>query len=211
MHVPAGQLRDWNSFRPCLGCPLTARQDAAASVTKMAAYKSKGGYDQDAERETLLESLLPAPDRPHSTSRAIALAIVALFLCLVLWMAATADTIADAADRASQDAQARAASWIHSQYIVSPPADGKLQAESSSNSTDTGSNEGTTTQTENTHPSPEDTLDEPTASDIQDWKDHTDLAGLSRYLWHGDLDWDADGNGRLIIVGDVHGMGKVLK
>lgn len=36
-------------------------------------------------------------------------------------------------------------------------------------------------------------------------------SGLAKYIWHEDLEWDADGSGRLIVVGDVHGMVDQLK
>lgn len=36
-------------------------------------------------------------------------------------------------------------------------------------------------------------------------------SGLAKYIWHQDLEWDADGSGRLIVVGDVHGMLDQLK
>jgi hypothetical protein len=35
--------------------------------------------------------------------------------------------------------------------------------------------------------------------------------GLAKYIWHEDLEWDAEGSGRLVIVGDVHGMVDELK
>lgn len=34
---------------------------------------------------------------------------------------------------------------------------------------------------------------------------------LAKYVWHEDLEWDANGSGRLIVVGDVHGMVHELK
>jgi len=41
--------------------------------------------------------------------------------------------------------------------------------------------------------------------------DEQGKAGLAKYVWHEDLEWDADGSGRLMVVGDVHGMVDELK
>lgn len=37
------------------------------------------------------------------------------------------------------------------------------------------------------------------------------VSSLASYVWHKDLEWDVDQPGRLIVVGDVHGMVDELK
>lgn len=137
------------------------------------------------EQQTLLEHVLPSPEKPGATRRALSVVVVGAFLLLAAFMAATSDTLQDVARGISQS---RPAPWIYGKpdYSVSTT---KAVEEAGMHTAQDGIDG-------------EDTLD-----DLH----QAGKAHFAKYLWHRDLNWDADGSGRLIVVGDVHGMVKSLK
>lgn len=47
--------------------------------------------------------------------------------------------------------------------------------------------------------------------DSDDAVEEQSVSSLASYVWHKDLEWDVEAPGRLIVVGDVHGMVDELK
>jgi hypothetical protein len=156
-----------------------------------------------AERESLLDSVLPAPTHPRARKRALATSAVAIFFLLAVWMACTdSNTGKDEGELLATSSPQR---WVwessidmDGNYDATAVGKGKLNQEQASQ-----------------HGEEEDALREDGAEldseEDDDSIDEQSKAGLAKYVWHEDLEWDADGSGRLIIVGDVHGMVDELK
>lgn len=150
------------------------------------------------EREGLLDSVLPAPTHPRAKPRALATSVLAIFFLLVIYMAAT-ETSTSAKDKKEvwEPAMQR---WVWESSVEMGSATVAGQDEQAQKQE---SEVAALDETEN---------DDGADSDGEDDKVDTEMkSGLSKYIWHEDLEWDADGSGRLIVVGDVHGMIKELK
>jgi len=152
------------------------------------------------EKETLLDAILPEPTHPRSTIRAFSVGVVAIFVLLVLWSAVTDPDPAGTKDMDALEAGLEKASHLGSWVFPNK------QQPSASNSN--YENEAMEDEVEKD----DEDEDEDTAIDAEDVEeDDVGLEQFRKYTWHKDLEWDADGSGRLIIVGDVHGMVDAVK
>lgn len=149
-----------------------------------------------AEREGLLDSVLPAPTHPRAKARALATSALAIFLLLVIWMAATEST--NAAKDKKEVWEPTMQRWVWESGIeMGNPMTEDEQAQKQE------------MEIEALDEVDDDSEEE---TDGEDDKAETEMkSGLTKYIWHEDLEWDADSSGRLIIVGDVHGMINELK
>ena len=155
------------------------------------------------EKETLLDAILPEPTHPRSTIRAFSVGVVAIFVLLVLWSAATDPDPAGSKSMDALEAGLEKAShlgtWVFPNKQLPQP------------STSTSNDDGLQTS-ETDEELEEDDDDDDTTADAQDVEDDgVGLEQFRKYTWHKDLEWDVDGPGRLIIVGDVHGMVDTVK
>lgn len=160
---------------------------------------------RNSEKESLLDALVPPPTHPRAGKRILAVSVVAIFI-LISTMLGVSDTGKAAAglDRL----QGRVQGWVYgtdtsdiqggrgsgSSSSLQSPLDGAASVDAKEEDAEEES-EGAGSDSESGE-----TLD--TA--------HTQ-SDFAKYLWHRDLEFDIEGNGRLIIVGDVHGMIDELK
>jgi len=145
--------------------------------------------ESQAEREGLLDSILPAPTHPRAKPRALATCSLAIFLLLVIWMAATSVNQAEKEEKSIwQPSMQR---WVWQSGVEMGVDDGAVEEEQEAQMQE---------------------MEDDSETDEEDEEmDAAMKSGLAKYVWHEDLEWDADGSGRLIVVGDVHGMVDQLK
>ena len=162
---------------------------------------------RNSEKESLLDALVPPPTHPRAGKRILAVSVVAIFI-LISTMLGVSDTGKAAAglDRL----QGRVQGWVYgtdtsdiqggrgsgSSSRLQSPLDGAASVDAQEEDAEEES-EGPGSDSES-----EETLDEAHTQSTTDF---------AKYLWHRDLEFDVEGNGRLIIVGDVHGMIDELK
>jgi len=152
----------------------------------------------DQEKQGLLEHLIPPPSHPRASYRTLALGTICVFLLFAVWQGLT-DTrqLSDGASATPGDVLVDAThvgqlskgqGWVYGsgnrQTTATPPSD----------------DEG-----EQIDGIEEDEGEEDARIDT------SSIDRYSKYIWHKDLEWDAEGSGRLIVIGDVHGMVHVLK
>lgn len=160
----------------------------------------------DEEKATLLETLIPAPTHPRASYRVLALGIITVFLLFTLWQGANDTRQLVDGGGAAQDGAGRSgavvdASSSRGQGWVYP---GQANPQQGKNDDGRGS-ETWTTSPQNGEGEDEDQDEDPVDPSS------SSLDEFAKYLWHRDLEWDAAGSGRLIIVGDVHGMLDALR
>lgn len=168
-------------------------------LRKQMAYNRR---QSQAERESLLDSILPSPTHPRAKPRALATCSLAIFLLLVVWMAAT--NVSQSENEEKKIWQPSMQRWVWESGV------------------EMGNNDDVSLQGQETQMLGQE-IQEIVDNDGENGSDGDDIdledeeaeatmkSGLAKYIWHQDLEWDADGSGRLIVVGDVHGMLDQLK
>ena len=152
---------------------------------------SRPSSRRGSEKESLLDHLLPPPTHPRAQRRAIAVATLSIFLLLAGWLALT-DSKAGLDD--ATVASTLPQSWITGEPVVmgddlrmGKEGEQLLDDETAANAEEYGE------------------------EDSDDEVEEQSVSSLASYVWHKDLEWDVDAPGRLIVVGDVHGMVDELK
>lgn len=154
-----------------------------------------------AEREGLLDSVLPAPTHPRAKPRALATCVLAIFFVLVIWMAATESS------NANKD---KKGGWAPSmqRWVWQGDGGGNIRTATMKEQQAVNQEEELQTLDEAEQATSSDAVE----TDSEDENVDAEMkSSLAKYIWHEDLEWDADGSGRLIVVGDVHGMIGELK
>ena len=153
--------------------------------------------DGEIEKEGLLDSVLPPPSHPRATRRALSLGVVSVFLVLVVWMASTSSNIQDMESMSGSAVVKQG--WLHGDDAVGSSKSKGDAEEDTLHELGSGAEDSEASEIEHDNDSEED------AAEL------ASMDNLAKYLWHQDLEWDADGSGRLIVIGDVHGMVDALK
>lgn len=169
-----------------------------------------------AEKEGLLDSVLPSPPHPHAARRAASFGVVSIFFLLVLWLAATSGHSKGGAgsEAEMQSTVNKLQSWVYGGSDA-----GRWSGDESSSTSQQvlgqdGQAEDLATTKDGASSEEEDDEDITEEDDDEDNEEELDSESyleyarndLSRYTWHEDLPWDVEGDGRLIVIGDVHGM-----
>ena len=157
---------------------------------------SRPSSRRGSEKETLLDHLLPPPTHPRAQRRAVAVAILSIFLLLATWLALT-DSKAGLDDNVLSSSPARLhQGWVTGQAVEMGIDNRKGQAEDVDEAVAANAEE----------------YGEEESSDEDDsGVNEQSVSSVASYVWHKDLEWDVETPGRLIIVGDVHGMVDELK
>ena len=158
---------------------------------------------EDDEKEGLLDSVLPSPTHPRATRRALSLGVISIFLMLVVWMAFTSKTLNDM-DNVNGAQTSIRQGWVYGVTETEASKDkGAVSVTEDVVEGVEGLGELNSTEASSGGESSSDDEDTP--------EELASIDSLAHYVWHQDLEWDADGFGRLIVIGDVHGMVDALK
>lgn len=157
------------------------------------------------EKETLLDHLLPPPTHPKAQRRAAAVATLSVFLLLAAWLALTDDT-ARVKDGALPAYRKGLQSWVTGTEPVEMGSDRKGRVGEAAVAQEDSDENGDGKEEEEESASDDNGDDEEDAGFTAQ-----SVSSLASYIWHKDLEWDIEQPGRLIVVGDVHGMVDELK
>ena len=145
------------------------------------------------EKESFLDALIPEPDHVHSRRRVASTSILVGFFLVILWLACkfSGESMQSVG---SIYENAWLGSWI---YQTAPwqTDDRDIYLGSTSSNPESTS-----------------ALDEQSTADVETAQ--KSKVDLGKYVWHSDLEsWDdtSEKGGRLIVIGDVHGMLESLK
>ena len=189
-------------------------------------FRSKRDLESGSEKRLgLLDQALPEPSDPHySPVRILSTSVVLLFLIVAVYnsIAASFDSTSSELRETMWENAWRRMSWIDGPAVSmgnASPAETvseDVAAVEESSETDLPLVGDLAGELSNSSDSPlldieaEDGMN-PQLLDDEDLPHITAKPDLGRYLWHADLKFKSAGSGRLIVVGDVHGMADSLK
>lgn len=138
------------------------------------------------KKPSLLDTLIPEPDHPLAMRRTLSVGVLTTFILLFLYeCVAAAPTYDGAGGRVTRWMWGQSVSWgrevAAGGQLVVGPASQQYGIEDESDTTASAVVGASGTASSQSTP---------------DWQ---------RYVWHEDLKWK-EGNGRLIVLGDIHGM-----
>lgn len=169
--------------------------DTAADIEQLHLDESKEPYN-DESKLGLLDHAFPQPSEPwHTPRRTLSACVVLFFLVVVSWFAFQAIYSDEYSEAAWLDM-----SWLSSKNFA------------------LGSDTAAASSALNQFEADASVLEDPEDGQNPQLIEDDDIAlvsrrptDLARYLWHTDVAWDTRSDGRLIFVGDVHGMVSSLR